>query len=60
MCGCSVTGALPSRPSRTHKTYGLCAAESCTVIWLAMLRKPPLVLGPEAGHEDDDAGMKKR
>ena len=38
MCACSVTGALPSRPSRTHKTYGLCAAESCTVIWPLALR----------------------
>ena len=60
MCGCSVTGALPSRPSRTQSKYGLCAAESCTVIWLLALRKPPLLLGPDAGHEDDDAGMKKR
>ena len=59
-CACSVTGALPSRPSRTHKTYGLCAAESCTVIWLLESRKPPLLLGADAGHEDEDAGMKKR
>ena len=59
-CACSVTGALPSRPSRTQSTYGLCAAESCTVIWLALLRNPPLVLGADAGHVDEDAGMKKR
>ena len=59
-CGCSLTGALPSRPSRTQSAYGLCTAESFTVIWLLESKKPPLLLGPDAGHEDDDAGTKKR
>jgi hypothetical protein len=30
------------------------------VIWLLELRKPPLLEGADAGHEDDDAGTKKR
>ena len=59
-CACSVTVALPSSPSRTQSTYGLCAAESCTVIWSLEFRKPPLLLGADAGHVDEDAGTKKR
>ena len=59
-CACSVTGALPSRPSRTQSTYGLCAAESHTVIWLSAFKKSPLLWGALAGHEVEVAGTKKR
>ena len=41
-------------------TYGLDAAESCTVIWPLLPRKPPLRAGATAGHAEVLAGTKKR
>ena len=55
-----MSGSVPSRPSRTHMTYGLEAAESVTLIWPVVPMKPPLCAGATAGHDEVLAGTKKR